>query len=201
MNAPGRLNAAPACSFERFVPRMRMLGARLPWAETGGKMQYSFKNIEQIEQHRAIREHRSSQRKKRQRGMAMLELALIGPFFFFLFVGALDWGFIAYALISLQSAARTATLYASSSSATATNSTQACSLVLGEMRKLPNIGTGVTTCSGSPLTVTLSSVTGPDAGLASQVTVTYTTIPLVPIPGLLPNQVTITRTVLMRLRG
>jgi hypothetical protein len=131
----------------------------------------------------------------------MMELALFGPWFFFLFVGALNWGFSAYAMISLESAARTAALYTSTSSSTAADSTQACNLALGEMRKLPNIGTGVIACSGSPLSVTATSITGPDSAAASRVVVTYTTIQMIPIPGVLPNRYTMSRTVTMRVRG
>lgn len=139
-------------------------------------------------------------RLKPRKGAAILELALTAPWFFFLFVGAVDWGFLAYSLISLESAASTAATYTSSAIGTAADSTQACNLVLGEMRKLPNIGTTVTTCSGSPLTVTAASVAGPDAASASQVTVTYNSIALIPIPALLPSRITLTRRVTMRLR-
>src|SRR5215471_13951094 len=131
------------------------------------------------------------------RGTAMLEVALFAPMLFLLFVGAMDWGFIAYTLISLESAARTAALYTSSTSGTASDSTGACSLVLAEMRKLPNIGTGTSTCSGNPVSVTATAVTGPDGASASKVAVTYTTVSLIPIPGLLSKQMTITRTVTM----
>ena len=140
-------------------------------------------------------------RRSTQNGMAILELALLAPGIFFLFCGALDWGFLANALISLQSAARTAAVYTSTGTATSADSTAACSLALGEMMKLPNIGSSVTSCSGSPLTVTAASLVGPDGGAASQVTVTYTTVSLIPIPGLLPNRVTLTRVVKMRLRS
>jgi Flp pilus assembly protein TadG len=140
-------------------------------------------------------------RKRRMRGSAMLEMALLGPWFFFLFIGALDWGFIATALISMEGAARSAALYTSASNTTAADSAGACNLALGEMRKLPNIGSAVTTCSGNPVTVTASTVAGPDSATASQVAVKYTTMSLIPIPGLIPKQFTITRTVTMRLRG
>ena len=144
---------------------------------------------------------RHAHRRGRQNGTAILELTLLAPGVFFLFCGALDWGFLANALISLQCAVRTAAVYTSTGSGTAADSTTACSLALGEMAKLPNIGYTVTSCSGSPLTVTASSVAGPDGGAASQVTVTYTTVSLIPIPGILPNRVTLTRTVKMRLRS
>jgi Flp pilus assembly protein TadG len=135
--------------------------------------------------------------KRRNGGHAILELALIGPWVFLLFIGALDWGFYACALISLQAAARTAALYTSTSAATVSDSTTACSLVLGEMANLPNIGT---VCSTNPV-VTATSVTGPDSATATQVSITYTSVALIPLPGLLRKQFTITRTVKMRLRS
>lgn len=140
-------------------------------------------------------------RKRSQRGAAILELALFAPFFLFLFIGALDWGFLANALISIENATRTAALYTSSGTGTAGDSAGACTQVLGELRKLPNIGSTLTTCSASPLTVSATAVTGPDSGSASLVSVTYTTVVLIPIPGLLPKQSTITRTLTMRVRG
>jgi hypothetical protein len=127
----------------------------------------------------------------------MLELALIGPWVFLLFVGALDWGFYSYALISLEAAARTAALYTSSSTATVSDSATACSLVIAEMIDLPNVGT---TCGVNPV-VTATSVTGPDSATATQVSITYTSLSLIPLPGMLQKQFTITRTVKMRLRS
>jgi Flp pilus assembly protein TadG len=131
----------------------------------------------------------------------MLELALFSPVFFFFFVGALDWGFLANALISMENATRTAVLYTSGGTGTVADATGACTQALGEMRKLPNVGTSLNTCSGSPLKVTADSVSGPDSAAASKVTVTYTTVGLIPIPGLLPRQSTITRVLTMRIRG
>jgi len=135
--------------------------------------------------------------RRRTRGSAMLELALLGPWVLFLFIGALDWGFYAYALISLQSAARSAALYTSTNSATVADSAKACSLVLAEMASLPNVGT---VCGVNPV-VTATSVTGPDLATATQVSVTYTSLSMIALPGLLKSQFTITRTVKMRLRG
>jgi Flp pilus assembly protein TadG len=135
--------------------------------------------------------------KRCSRGSAMLELALLGPWIFFLFIGALDWGFYAYALISLQSAARSAALYTSTSALTVADSATACSFVLAEMASLPNVGAA---CGSNPV-VTATSVVGPDSATATQVSVTYTSLSMIVIPGLLKKQFTITRTVKMRLRG
>jgi len=93
--------------------------------------------------------------KRGRRGTAMLELALIGPWIFFLFIGALDWGLIAYSLISLQTATRTAATYTSTDATKAADASGACKLVLAEMRKVSNVGTGVTTCTAAPVVVTV----------------------------------------------
>lgn len=139
-------------------------------------------------------------RGRRKRGGAMMEMALLMPWFFLLFIGVLDWGFYASALISMQAAIRTAVLYTSTGTGTASDSDTACQLVLDELRNLPNIGTGVTVCSSNPV-VTATAVTGPDSAAASQVSVTYRSVSLIPIPGLLTKQFTLTRTGTMRLRS
>ena len=136
-----------------------------------------------------------------RRGGAMVELSLFVPWIIFCFVGVVDWGFFSYSLISVQSSARVAAFYTSTSSSTAADSSGACTLVLNELKTLPNIGTSVTSCSGSPITVTASAVAGSDGASASVVSVSYQSLPLIPIPGLLARQFTWTRTVTMRLRG
>jgi hypothetical protein len=148
-----------------------------------------------------------------------MELALFLPWIVFLFVGAFDWGFYAWALVSTESAARVAALYTSTSAGTAADATGACNYALAELAYAPNIagytwvsssdyqhrqtsGSGrVTTCAGVPVLVTAVSTTGPDGAAASQVSVTYQTPLLIPIPGLLPAQISITRTAQMRVRG
>jgi hypothetical protein len=130
----------------------------------------------------------------------MMELVMIGPWIFFLSIGALDWGFFSTALVSVEAAARSAALYTSTSSSTAGDSTTACTIALGELRKLPNIGASVTTCGSNPV-VTATAVTGPDSANASTVSVTYQSVSLIPIPGLLAKQLTVTRTVTLRLRS
>ena len=132
----------------------------------------------------------------------MLEMAFYLPWIFFFFIGAVDWGFFAYALVSVENAARVGVLYTSQSSTTAADSSGACTTVINELKNLPNIGSSVTTCGGSsPVSVTASQVTGPDGNNASQVSVTYTSVNLVPIPGLLQKGFTWTRSVTVRLRS
>jgi Flp pilus assembly protein TadG len=130
----------------------------------------------------------------------MIEMVLIMPWIFFLFIGALDWGFYASALVSVQAAARSAALYTSGSKDVAADSDTACTLVLAELRKLPNIGTAVTSCGTNPVVTAVKVDNGPDGQMASTVSITYQTISLIPIPGLLASQVTMQRSVTMRVR-
>jgi len=145
--------------------------------------------------------------RSRRSGHSVLEVALLSPWIFFLFIGALDWGFFSYALLSTQSAARVAALYTSSSSAAAADQAAACQYVLDELRRLPNIGAAVQSCNGLPVIVTAQRVDqysnppSADRAPASRVTVTYQTVPLIPIPGLLPGRLTITHSAEMRIRG
>lgn len=120
------------------------------------------------------------------------------PWLLFLFIGAMDWGFYADALIATQAAARVACVYTSSSTAATTDSTTACTYALGQLAKMPNVGSGVTTCAASPVVLSLSTTTTVDGNTASQVTVTYTTPVFLPMMGQLPTKVTITRTAYMR---
>jgi hypothetical protein len=130
----------------------------------------------------------------------MIEFALILPWYIFLFVGAFDYGFFSYGLIATQTAARVSAMYCSASSSRAYNCSNACGYALDQLRNMPNVGSGMTTCTGAPVAVSTSLITGadsPDGNNAASVTVTYTTPQLIPIPGLLPGQITITRTAKM----
>jgi Flp pilus assembly protein TadG len=143
-----------------------------------------------------------NKRRKSQRGGSALEMALMLPWYMFLFVGTFDWGYYAHSLISTESAARVAALYTSASSSTAANQSVACILANEELRVATNISsTGTPTCAASPLIVTATSVTGPDNLAASQVAVTYTTVSLIPIPLLLEKSATFYRVITMRLRS
>jgi Flp pilus assembly protein TadG len=134
---------------------------------------------------------------RKTRGAAMMELALFSPWIIFLFVGTLDWGFYAYSLITLETATRSAVAYNATHSEP-TNAAMACEIVTKEMQTLINMS-GVNTCGGSSaVSVSASQVTGPDTERAAQVAVTYTTPRMIPIPGLLKNQFTITRVVTMK---
>src|SRR5450759_3460127 len=143
---------------------------------------------------------RGNLRRRRTRGGAVLELALLSPWVFFLFIGVLDWGFYGYALISMQAAAHSAVLLTSTSISTAPRLDLACQVVVGELRTLPNIGTAPNDCSSNPV-VTATQITGPDGASAAQVSVRYQSISLIPIPGLLAKQFTFNRVVIMRIRS
>ena len=106
---------------------------------------------------------------------------MLMPWYAFLFVGAFDWGFFAHALISTESAARVAALYTSKSAATAADQTTACTLVLRELSVASNVPLSGT-CDALPVIVTASQVTGADGQSATQVTVTYQSLSLIPIP-------------------
>jgi len=131
----------------------------------------------------------------------MLEMVLISPWIFMLSIGALDWGFYASALVSLEAGVRSAVTYTATGTSTAGNSTAACTIVLDEIRKLPNIGSSTTSCGSNPTVTATSLTSGPGGAAASRVTATYTSITLIPMPGLLRRQFTVTRSAVMRLRS
>lgn len=133
--------------------------------------------------------------RRRAAGHAVIEAALIAPWIFFLFVGTFDFGFYAQALIATENAARVAVFRTSASAGAADDTAGACAAALAELQRLPNIAGQVSSCGALPVRVTAQSITGADGTPASQVSVTYQTIPLIPIPLLLNGRVTITRTV------
>ena len=136
---------------------------------------------------------------KNRKGNAIIEVALMAPWIFFLFVGVLDFGFYSYAAICTQNAARVAAMANSYATGNASDSTGACTIVIQEMNSLPNMRS-VTGCTGTlsqtqPVNVTVAPVTGPDGGPAAQVSVTYLSVLMSPIPGIMMSQLTLTRTV------
>ena len=156
----------------------------------------------------------SIKRKRREGGNSIVEVALMAPWIFFLFVGLFDLGFYTYGAICVQSAARAAAIQ------TATNAgpfyqsdTLACTAALNELSLMPNVGLGTTTCGSLPVIVTRRTLcdstkvtyvtcdaAGPadsvsnDKAASSIITVQYQSIPLVPIPLILTGRLTITRT-------
>ena len=129
----------------------------------------------------------------------MIEFSLLMPWYAFLFVAAFDYGFYSYGLIATQNAARVAAMYCSGSVSLASNcADSACGYALDQLRNMPNVGSSMAAPCAAPVAVTASMITGPDSANAAQVTVTYTSPRLIPIPGLLPGVLTISRTVTMR---
>lgn len=134
----------------------------------------------------------------------MVEVTLLVPWMIFSFVAAFNFGIFAYALISTENAARSAAMYASQSLTVAQSGsivTQVCPYALGELGDAPGVGT-VTTCTSTPVTVTVSPQT-PGAGNMNtvRVSVTYNTMQLIPLPGLMAGSLSITRTVEMPIRN
>jgi Flp pilus assembly protein TadG len=142
--------------------------------------------------------------KRSTKGHAVIEVALFAPFIFFLLAGALDLGYYIYAAIAVENAARVAALNVASSADVASDSNAtayARTYVCNELRGLPNVGS---TCPTSIVSVSVPAqpFSGIDGDPAAQVSVTYKTVPLIPIPGLSPGpqgQWTFTRIVQMRL--
>lgn len=137
-----------------------------------------------------------------ERGSAFVEFLLLFPMLFFLFVGAFDMGFLSYALIATQNAARVAALYTSSTATASGDSASACQYASTELAGMPNSSQFLSGCSSLPLQVTAQSIAiGADGKPASSVTVSYRTIqlPVAPIPGF-GRQFTIRRTVQMKVR-
>jgi len=166
------------------------------------------------------------QRRRRARGSSVVEVSLMAPWIFFLFIGIFDLGFYMYAGIATENAARVA---AARTAADPYSQTQAiaCAAATSEMKPLPNGGSIPASCNAAPLIVTQSTLcadqtkvvpasiactttgAGPPNGCAdcgaddtaasSKVSVTYQTIPLVPIPGLLTGRLNLTRIVETRI--
>jgi Flp pilus assembly protein TadG len=145
-------------------------------------------------------------RRRNQRGNAVVEVALMAPWIFFLFLGVFDVGFYCYAAICTQNAARAVAL-----SHAQTSNLDKCTIALGELHTLPNVNGG--TCGALPVVVTVTELNGSDCAdkgvgtavnfaavpFCVQSAVTYQTIPLLPIPGVLTGRMTLTRTSQMRL--
>jgi Flp pilus assembly protein TadG len=129
-----------------------------------------------------------------------MEAALLMPWLIFLFIGAYDMGFYCYDLINVENAARVAAEYTATSSATAGDTSTACTLVLRELSDVPNLS-GLSGCGSLPLTVNATPVDATDGSAASQVSVQYQSSLFIPIPGLLTSRLTITRVATMRLRS
>jgi Flp pilus assembly protein TadG len=136
-------------------------------------------------------------------GNAVIEVALMAPWIFFLFVGVLDFGFYAYAFISVENAARAAVLLTSQSKTSASDQQDACALVLVELQYAAYGRTLPTTCQADPLVVNATLLTngGLDTKDAAQVEVRYTTIGMIPIPGVFAGSFVIDRVWQMKINA
>ena len=179
---------------------------------------------------------RERNKNTRERGQAAVEVTLMAPWIFFLFVGILDTGFYSYAAICTQNAARAAATQ-TAAAAGAQSDTTACVAALSELNWLPNVkALNLTTCAANaaaitaakPVAVERKTLCGKDVdttkitncvggvaptnplcadcavgldtkGASSQVAVTYQMNKMVSIPGILPNQLTLTRIVEARI--
>jgi len=115
-------------------------------------------------------------------------------------VGVLDLGFYFFAAITTENAARVAAQYGAAGPSTAGDSAGACQYALQEALTLPGLN-GSMNCQSLPFVVTLTPATGPDGTAASSASVTYQSIPMIPIPGLLESRLTLTRTVEMKVKS
>jgi Flp pilus assembly protein TadG len=161
-------------------------------------------------------------RKQRESGNSIIEVALMSPWIFFLFVGVFDLGFYAYAVICTENAARAAATQTASSANVGVG--VECDAAWNELKGLPNVASLPQNCTQAPVTVTRKTLctqatvqpstivcTAPgcaDCGgtsdplgqaASSQVSVTYQSGLFIPIPGVLTNQLNITRIVEARI--
>jgi Flp pilus assembly protein TadG len=140
---------------------------------------------------------------KTQRGHSVVEMALLAPWIFFLFMAVVDVGFYCYAAINTENAARAAALYGATNPAV-TGTGTFCNIVTSDMWMLRTVAASpfVAGCGSGSLVVT-SPATPPASidGVAGQtdsiVTVTFQMIPMIPVPGLTGN-FTIARTATVR---
>ena len=148
-----------------------------------------------------------------RKGSAIVEAAFMMPWIAFLFVGILDCGFYFHAAMATQNAARAVAIQTAGGAAT--NACQAAKNEMGMLTNVANMGAcaasqaavsdaaPIWVCSGI-LTNTSASVCGQPAAICAdcpldntstsiQAVVTYRSIPLIPIPGILPLRLQLTR--------
>jgi len=156
-----------------------------------------------------------------RKGSAIVEAALMIPWIFFLFIGVMDSGFYTYSAIATQNAARAVAIQDANGGGTV-GAAASCQAAKNELALLPNVvgmgacaatlaGVSNTTpiwvCTGIlndtasapcvPPAVKCADCAGSGAtgttATSVQAVVTYQSIPLVPIPGILPVQLQLTR--------
>jgi Flp pilus assembly protein TadG len=125
-----------------------------------------------------------------KRGQSLAEFALILPVLVLLMLGAIDFGRVFFAYISVTNAARNGADYASFSSVAANDLTGIRAAVVGDTGDLLNT-------SDSNPQVTSTTGTDSQGRLYADVTVTYAFSTIFPWPGL-PDTVDVSRTVTAR---
>lgn len=149
--------------------------------------------------------HERTSRHRTQGGQSVIEVTLLAPWIFFLFMAIVDLGFFSYATIATENAARIAALFAAESydpdsPVLSDDVLRACNHARNELRMLPNYSSFDVNCAGAPLAVDVVEIAesaSADGEKAIEVAVTYQTIQLIPVPGL-QGQLNITRRVQMR---
>ncbi len=102
----------------------------------------------------------------------MVEMALMSPWIFFLFVGIFDFGYFTYASTCVETAARQAAVRTAQDTVSQTQPI-ACTAVLNELNQLPNVGSFSQSCAGSGSVTTCigaSSVTSASPLCVAQTT-------------------------------
>lgn len=130
-------------------------------------------------------------------GHAVVEMALMAPWIFLLFIMVFDLGFYNYAAIATANAARAGMIYATQMAGpvydVASLRTPICSIVARELQGMPNVSR-TTGCVTDPASITDAApialelpptCTGPDSQACAIVAVTYRSPQLFPIPGLM----------------
>ncbi len=144
-------------------------------------------------------------KKPSESGNSIVEVALLAPWIFFLFVGVFDMGFYAYSAVSTENAARVASLQTASNPSAPSLQALACNAATLEMARMPNNPSFVAGCASGPLQVTYQTLTNATTpacadcavdttAVSSLVTVTYQSSLFVPIPGILEGQLNFVRT-------
>lgn len=147
-------------------------------------------------------------RRQQQRGSSIVEFALAVPFLTICLLYGADCGFVLYALICTEDAARSAASRNAGGVESATDTSEACATAQATLKGLPGIAeSGV--CNATPLVVTSSYCSGSSAcGTSAQtvdgepavyVKVSYSFPPVFDLP--LMKNMTVTRAAEMKVRN
>lgn len=151
--------------------------------------------------------------RKGERGSSIVEVALLAPWIFFLFVGITDMGFYSYDAVCTENAARVAALQTAANSVLTPGQLQAlaCTAATLEMNRIPNVRGIAAGCGTRPLTVTQQTLnctttrplaadcSADSTSISTLVTVTFQSGLFVPIPGITTNQLNLTRVAEVRM--